>query len=200
MRQFLPSLLAGIAVTAALARPDRIASGVVLLPGLWSLLYGLGTVASLPYLPRLAAAVAAWYLLASWLLLSFVEGPVPSGWSVGLPFGVGQLLAAGVLYAKARLGLLVSLSARPGGLLFGELKELCSLTDGNLSRHLDVLAEAGLIEIHKGYDGRRPQTRVTLTRQGRKRFLAYLAELERVVQDARTEARRETGSQPGWVV
>jgi DNA-binding MarR family transcriptional regulator len=105
-----------------------------------------------------------------------------------------------VLHEKARLGLLVSLSARPGGLLFGELKELCSLTDGNLSRHLDVLAEAGLIEIHKGYDGRRPQTRVTLTRQGRKRFLAYLAELERVVQDARAEARREPGSQPGWVV
>jgi DNA-binding MarR family transcriptional regulator len=105
-----------------------------------------------------------------------------------------------VLHEKARLGLLVSLSARPGGLLFGELKELCSLTDGNLSRHLDVLAEAGLIEIHKGYDGRRPQTRVTLTRQGRKRFLAYLAELERVVQDARAEARREPGSQPGWVL
>jgi hypothetical protein len=102
LRQFLPCLLAGIAVTAALARPDRIASSAVLLPGLWSLLYGLGTVASLPYLPRLAAAVAAWYLLAGWLLLSFVEGPVPSGWAVGLPFGAGQLLAAGVLYAARR--------------------------------------------------------------------------------------------------
>jgi DNA-binding MarR family transcriptional regulator len=103
-----------------------------------------------------------------------------------------------VLHEKARLGLLVSLSARPTGLLFGELKQLCALTDGNLSRHLDVLAEAGLIEIHKGFEGRRPQTRITLTRQGRKRFLAYLAELERVVQDARAEASRETDSQPGW--
>jgi hypothetical protein len=102
IRQFLPCLLAGIAVTAALARPDRIAGSVVMLPGLWSLLYGLGTVASLPYLPRLAVVVAAWYLLAGWLLLSFVEGPVPSGWSVGLPFGIGQLLAAGVLYATRR--------------------------------------------------------------------------------------------------
>jgi hypothetical protein len=102
MRQFVPCLLAGIAVTAALARPDRIAESVVLLPGLWALLYGLGTVASLPYLPRLAGAVAAWYLLAGWLLLSFVEGPVPSGWSVGLSFGVGQLLAAAVLYTARR--------------------------------------------------------------------------------------------------
>ncbi len=104
-----------------------------------------------------------------------------------------------VLHEKARLGLLVSLSARPKGLLFGELKQLCALTDGNLSRHLDVLADAGLIEIHKGYDGRRPQTRVNLTREGRKRFLAYLAELERVVQDARAQAAREADSQPGWV-
>jgi DNA-binding MarR family transcriptional regulator len=105
-----------------------------------------------------------------------------------------------VLHEKARLGLLVSLSARPKGLLFGELKQLCALTDGNLSRHLDVLAEAGLIEIHKGYQGRRPQTRITLTRQGRKRFLAYLAELERVVHDARAEAGGERDRRPGWVV
>jgi hypothetical protein len=102
MRQFVPCLLAGIAVTVALGRPDRLASSVILLPGLWTLLFGLGTVASVPYLPRLAAAVAAWYLLAGWLLLSFLEGPVPSGWSVGLPFGIGQLLAAGVLYSARR--------------------------------------------------------------------------------------------------
>jgi DNA-binding MarR family transcriptional regulator len=104
-----------------------------------------------------------------------------------------------VLHEKARLGVLVSLSARPEGLLFGELKQLCALTDGNLSRHLDTLAEAGLIDIHKGYEGRRPQTRITLTRQGRKRFLAYLAELERVLHDARTQADHEADSQPGWV-
>jgi hypothetical protein len=102
LRQFLPCLLAGVGVTTSLARPDRLACSAASLPGLWALLYGLGTVASLPYLPRLAAAVAAWYLLAGWLLLSFVEGPVPSGWAVGLPFGVGQLLAAGVLYSAQR--------------------------------------------------------------------------------------------------
>ncbi len=89
-----------------------------------------------------------------------------------------------VLHEKARLGLLVSLTSRPEGLLFAELKQLCSLTDGNLSRHLDVLAAENLIEIRKGFEGRRPQTRVVLTRTGRRRFLAYLAELERVVRDA----------------
>ena len=103
--------------------------------------------------------------------------------------GAGRFAYEGldrVLHEKARLGVLVSLSARPDGLVFGELKQLCALTDGNLSRHLDCLAEAGLIEIEKGYEGRRPQTRVKLTRDGRKRFVAYLAELERVVKDART--------------
>jgi DNA-binding MarR family transcriptional regulator len=103
-----------------------------------------------------------------------------------------------VLHEKARLGVLVSLSTRPKGLLFGELKELCALTDGNLSRHLEVLADSALIKIHKGYDGRRPQTRITLTAAGKRRFLAYLAELERVVHDARAEASSNPKAEPGW--
>jgi DNA-binding MarR family transcriptional regulator len=89
-----------------------------------------------------------------------------------------------VLHEKARLGVLVSLTTRPDGLLFSELKQLCALTDGNLSRHLDVLEAEGLVEIEKYFESRRPQTRVRLTPDGRRRFLAYLAELERVVRDA----------------
>ncbi len=100
--QFIPCLLAGLAVTAVLARPEHVDRAVAFLPGLWALLYGLGTVATLPYLPRLAGAVGVWYLVAGGLLLHLVEGPVPSGWSVGLPFGVGQLLAATVLYCTQR--------------------------------------------------------------------------------------------------
>lgn len=93
-----------------------------------------------------------------------------------------------VLHEKARLGILTSLITKPEGLLFGDLKQLCSLTDGNLSRHLDVLQEAGLIEVHKGFEKKRPQTICRLTPQGRKRFLGYLEELERVIQDARARA------------
>ena len=51
------------------------------------------------------------------------------------------------LHEKARLGIMTSLVTRPEGILFTELKRLCSLTDGNLSRHLDVLREAGLVEV-----------------------------------------------------
>jgi DNA-binding MarR family transcriptional regulator len=97
-----------------------------------------------------------------------------------------------VLHEKARLSILVSLAGRPNGLAFGELKQLCALTDGNLNRHLDVLAKADLVEIRKGKEGRRPQTSVALTAEGRQRFLSYLAELERVVQDARQTAQEKT--------
>lgn len=89
-----------------------------------------------------------------------------------------------VMHEKARLGIMTSLAARPEGLRFSELKELCTLTDGNLSRHLQTLEEAGMIEVWKGWQKRRPQTLVRLSAEGRKRFMAYLAELERVVSDA----------------
>ena len=56
-----------------------------------------------------------------------------------------------VIHEKARLGLLTSLMAHPKGLAFADLKQLCGLTDGNLSRHLGVLQEAGLVEVTKGW-------------------------------------------------
>ena len=94
-----------------------------------------------------------------------------------------------VMHEKARLGLLTSLMAHPKGLAFADLKQLCGLTDGNLSRHLQVLQEAGLIAIEKGYDHNRPQTVCRITPQGRQRYLDYLAVLEQVVRDAASAAQ-----------
>lgn len=94
-----------------------------------------------------------------------------------------------VIHEKARLGLLTSLMAAEKGLLFGDLKQLCGLTDGNLSRHLQVLQEAGLVEIRKGHEGTRPQTTCRLTPAGRTRFLDYLGVLEQVVRDAAKAAQ-----------
>ena len=51
-----------------------------------------------------------------------------------------------ILHEKARLGILTSLATHPQGLLFNQLKELCDLTDGNLSRHIQTLEEAGLVD------------------------------------------------------
>ena len=89
-----------------------------------------------------------------------------------------------VLHEKARLGIVTSLAARAEGLLFTDLKSLCNLTDGNLSRHLTVLQEADIVEIHKGYKGKRPQTLCRLSEAGRTRYLAYIAVLGAVLDDA----------------
>jgi len=89
-----------------------------------------------------------------------------------------------VIHERARLSVLTSLVSHPKGLTFVDLKELCALTDGNLSRHLRVLEEAKLVEILKGQEGNRPQTLCRLTNTGRRRFLEYLETLEQVVRDA----------------
>src|SRR5687768_10980638 len=96
-----------------------------------------------------------------------------------------------VMHEKARLGLLTSLMAHPKGLAFGDLRQLCGLTDGNLSRHLLVLQEAGLVDIVKGYEGNRPHTHCRLTKTGRRRFLDYLTVLEQLVRDAVKAAGKE---------
>ena len=59
-----------------------------------------------------------------------------------------------VIHEKARLSVLTSLVAHPKGLVFGDLKQLCALTDGNLSRHLQVL-RGGRPDRHR--EGLRPQ-------------------------------------------
>lgn len=94
-----------------------------------------------------------------------------------------------VMHEKARLGILASLAANAAGLLFNDLKRLCCLTDGNLSRHLAVLSDADLIEIWKGTAGPRPQTLYRLTPAGRRRFAEYISVLEKVVADAQSDVK-----------
>jgi DNA-binding MarR family transcriptional regulator len=94
-----------------------------------------------------------------------------------------------VIHEKARLSVLTSLVAHPKGVVFGDLKQMCGLTDGNLSRHLQVLQEASLVAIEKGYDHNRPQTLLRITSGGRQRYLEYLEVLEQVVRDAAGAAK-----------
>ena len=102
-----------------------------------------------------------------------------------------------VIHERARLGVLTSLMAQPKGLPFGELKTLCGLTDGNLSRHLQTLQEAGLVELVKGFEGVRPLTVCRMTPEGRARFVEYLEVLEQVVRDAAEAAEAAKAAQLG---
>jgi predicted ArsR family transcriptional regulator len=97
-----------------------------------------------------------------------------------------------VIHERARLSVLTSLITNSRGLTFVDLKQLCSLTDGNLSRHLQVLEKAEMVEIVKGHDRNRPQTICRITASGRKRFLEYLETLEQVVLDAAKVAGNES--------
>ncbi len=99
-----------------------------------------------------------------------------------------------VIHERARLSVLTSLITNPKGLTFGDLKQLCALTDGNLSRHLRVLERGKMVEIMKGHERNRPQTLCRITASGRKRYLEYLSTLEQVVRDAAKGSREESAS------
>jgi DNA-binding MarR family transcriptional regulator len=91
---------------------------------------------------------------------------------------------------------MTSLVSQPRGVVFSDLKEMCHLTDGNLSRHLQVLNEAGFVEIWKGFQKNRPQTLYRITDQGRHRFFEYINVLETVVHDAMTASREPAPAAP----
>jgi DNA-binding MarR family transcriptional regulator len=99
-----------------------------------------------------------------------------------------------VIHERARLSILTSLITNPKGLTFNDLKQLCALTDGNLSRHLSVLEKGKMVEISKGHEHNRPQTVCRITASGRKRYLEYLSALEQVIRDAAKQAKEEPKS------
>ena len=101
-----------------------------------------------------------------------------------------------VIHERARLSILTSLIAHKNRLLFGDLKRLCALSDGNLSRHLQVLEEAKLVEVSKGFEKKRPQTWCIITAEGRARYLEYVQVLEQVVRDAAAVPRGKVQGLP----
>ena len=73
---------------------------------------------------------------------------------------------------------------------FVSLRELLDVTDGNLSRHLTTLENAGYITTEKTFEGRRPRTWITATPAGRKALKAEIAALREIVGAAEQRPRR----------
>jgi hypothetical protein len=95
--QFMPAGVAGLLLTAVLFQfaPDSL----WMLPGLWQIVFSLGIFASCRSLPRPMFAAAVWYLAAGLASLAFANGDYAfSAFAMAVPFGVGQLYMAGVLY------------------------------------------------------------------------------------------------------
>jgi DNA-binding MarR family transcriptional regulator len=85
-----------------------------------------------------------------------------------------------IVHQRSRLGILAILR-EADRVEFGYLRNALELSDGNLSRHLRTLEDAGFIEIHKGYQGRRPRTWLRLTRVGRRALDRELTALRALV-------------------
>jgi hypothetical protein len=106
MRQFLPGPAAGALIAVALVRVDPAA--VVTVPGIWAIAFALGIYSARPCLPALSVWAAAYYGLAGLVLLTraiVAPGEMPSPWTVGATFGVGQVLGAFLLYAALERGI-----------------------------------------------------------------------------------------------
>ena len=89
-----------------------------------------------------------------------------------------------IFHEPSRLAIMSALCAAEKGLAFTELKEACSLTDGNLNRHLKVLEEARAVSVSKRFVEGRPRTTVAMSRTGLRRFSQYLAALDEVLKQA----------------
>jgi DNA-binding MarR family transcriptional regulator len=94
------------------------------------------------------------------------------------------------VHQRHRLGIL-TIAAESERVEFAYLRQVLGLTAGNLSRHLSVLEEAGMLLIEKGYDGRRPKTWIVITPEGLSALTAEIAALQAIVQ------RHHSGAQHG---
>ena len=100
--QFLPALITGLLLTIVLVRyaPETF----WMLPGLWQILFALGIFASCRFLPRAMVLAGAWYVLTGLFCLALGNERALLPWCMGLPFGLGQGLVAGILFASAKSG------------------------------------------------------------------------------------------------
>jgi hypothetical protein len=97
LEQLIPATVTGALLTFVLVRfaPESL----WMLPGLWQILFSLGVFASCRLLPKALFAAGAWYLASGLIVLAVsASGPLWSPWAMGIPFGVGQLIVAGILY------------------------------------------------------------------------------------------------------
>lgn len=100
IEQFLPSAIAGALLTVAIAHfaPAQL----WMLPGLWQVTFSLGVFASCRFLPRAMNAAGAWYLLTGLTCIALADDRALSPWTMGIPYGVGQILVAGILLCHAQ--------------------------------------------------------------------------------------------------
>jgi hypothetical protein len=99
VEQFFPAIGTGMVLTAVIA--SYATSALWMMPGLWQILSGLGIFSSCRFLPRAMTFAGAWYLMTGLFSIALADDRAFSPWVMGVPYGVGQFLVAGVLYCNA---------------------------------------------------------------------------------------------------
>jgi hypothetical protein len=100
VEQFLPAVAAGVLLTIVLVR--SVPAATWMLPGLWQIIFSLGIFSSSRFLPRPIIFAGAWYLLSGLTCLTLADNRALAPWTMGISYGVGQLLVAGVLYFRTQ--------------------------------------------------------------------------------------------------
>jgi len=100
VEQFLPAVGAGLLLTLVILR--AVPELAWMLPGLWQVIFSLGIFASCRFLPRPIVFTGVWYLLTGLLCVGLGGDRALSPWAMAIPFGVGQLLVAGILFFCAK--------------------------------------------------------------------------------------------------
>jgi hypothetical protein len=95
VEQFLPAIVAGILLTAVVARAAP--QSLWMLPGLWQMLFSLGVFASCGFLPQGTFWIGVWYLATGMACLAIGPEVAASPWEMGVPFGIGHVMVAAVL-------------------------------------------------------------------------------------------------------
>jgi DNA-binding MarR family transcriptional regulator len=87
-----------------------------------------------------------------------------------------------IIHQPARLKIMAALKALPARerLEFVRLKSIAGLTDGNLGAHIGTLEQSGYVEVEKDFVGKKPRTRVRLTKAGRRAFEDYVGYLREI--------------------
>lgn len=91
-----------------------------------------------------------------------------------------------IIHQSTRLRIMSTLNALRGEerLEFTELRKLLHATDGNLGAHLATLEKAGYVQTEKDFHGKKPRTRLALTRAGRRAFERHVAYLRAIIDNA----------------
>lgn len=94
-----------------------------------------------------------------------------------------------IIHQPLRLKIMAALNCLPPreSLEFSKLKSIVVATDGNLGAHIATLERANYITVEKDFVGKKPRTRISITRQGHRAFIQHVAYLREILSDVASE-------------